>query len=295
MTRRNQAELALAAVTLLWGATFVVVKSAVDQISTLLFVTLRFTLGALVLVLVFRGRLLDRADLRRVTLGAGTAAGACLVVAYFFQTLGLRYTTPSKSAFITGLSTALVPFLAAIVYRGKPHLSEAAGIGIATAGMALLTLPAGAFVLALGDALTLCCSIVFAAHILVLARWSPVTHFPLLATLQVAVTAVLAGMALWLVETPVFTPSPAVLTAIGFTGVFATALAFTVMTWAQRHTSATRAALIFALEPVSAAVTSYLAEGERFTGRSFGGALLVLAGVLMVELKPIGAARHPQR
>jgi drug/metabolite transporter (DMT)-like permease len=293
MTTRARAELALIAVTLVWGATFVVVKNALDHISTLLFLVLRFGVGTVALVLVFRHGIFAQPQLRKVTIRAGLLAGICLVTAYFFQTLGLRHTTPSKSAFVTGLSAALVPFLAAIVYRTAPHVSEIAGAAAATMGLGLLTLPPGRLEIGYGDALTLCCTVGFALHILILGRWSPVSNFALLSTLQIATVAVLATLGMGLLETPSIVWNPPVVIAIGVTGLLTTAVAFSVMAWAQRHTTATRAALIFTLEPVSAYVTAYLVEGERFTGRALAGAVLILSGILLVELKPIGPSRHP--
>lgn len=293
MTERARAELALIGVTILWGASFVMVKNALDQVSNLLFLSMRFGVATLTLLLVFRGRLLAKPELRPASLRGGLLAGLCLPVAYFFQTMGLRYTTPSKSAFITGLTTALVPFFAALVYRNVPHVSEVFGVVGATAGLALLTLPPGQFVLGFGDAITLCCTVAFALHILVLGRWSPVSNFELISTLQVGVTAVLVAAALPLQQSFV-SWSPSVIVAVLMTGVLNTALAFSVMAWAQRHSSSTRVALIFAIEPVAAAVMSYFVEGERLSIRALFGAALILGGILLVELKPIGPGRHPQ-
>lgn len=290
---RAKAELALIVVTLLWGATFVIVKNALDQVSTLLFLALRFSLAAAVLGLIFHRHLALEPHLRRTTLTGGTLAGVCLFVSYFFQTLGLRFTTPSKSAFLTGLSAAVVPFLGAIVYQRAPHLSEVIGVSAATVGLALLALPAGGFEIGFGDALTVGCAVTFAMHILVLGHWAERSQLALLSVCQIGVTALLALMTFPLAERPQVAWTASVAGAVVLTGVFATALAFTVQAWAQRHTSATRAALIFALEPVAAAITSYLWEGEILTGRGLAGAALILGGVLLVELKPIGRREHP--
>jgi drug/metabolite transporter (DMT)-like permease len=293
VSRQRQGELALIGVTLVWGATFVVVKNALDHVSTLLFLALRFSLAAVALALLFRGRLDVTGPMRITSLTGGGLAGVCLFTAYFFQTYGLRFTSPSKSAFITGLTTALVPFLSAFVYKKAPHVSEALGVAIATAGLALLTLPPGRFSMSAGDGLTLCCTLMFAFHILVLGSWAPRSSFELLSVSQIAVTALLALAVCGWTETPRIVWSKGVVFAILMTGLLATALAFTVQAWAQRYTTPTRAALIFALEPVAAAFTSYLVEGEWLRGRALAGAAAILAGVLMVELKPIGLRRHP--
>ncbi len=290
---RARAELALIAVTLLWGATFVIVKNALDQASTLIFLAMRFTLAASALAILFRGRLLLQPELRGTTLTGGALAGVCLFGGYFFQTFGLRFTTPSKSAFITGLTTAVVPFFAALVYQKAPHVSEVLGVAVATAGLVMLTLPEGAFAIGFGDAVTVGCTAAFAMHILVLGRWAERSSFALLSVSQLGVTALLALMTCGWAEPARLEWSMGLVGAVAATGLLATALAFTVQAWAQRHTTPTRTALIFALEPVSAAVTSYVVEGELLRGRMLAGAILILGGVLLVEMKPIGAREHP--
>ena len=148
MTARR-AELALAGVTVIWGATFVLVKSALADVSTFLFLTLRFTLAAAVLWGIYRR------EIRWKHFAPGLAAGGLLFLAYVFQTKGLELTTPSKSAFLTGLSIPMVPLASSLVYRNRPRLLEVAGILVATLGMALMTLPAGGFAMGRGDLLSL--------------------------------------------------------------------------------------------------------------------------------------------
>ena len=135
--RNGRAELALIGVTIIWGSTFVVVKSALAEVSTFLFLALRFTVAALALGIIYRRAF------RRGSLAGGLLAGVLLFAAYVFQTLGLELTTPSKSAFITGLAIPMVPLLGSLVYRIRPRLFEVAGILIASFGMAFMTLPQG--------------------------------------------------------------------------------------------------------------------------------------------------------
>ena len=135
--KRGRAELALALVTVIWGTTFVVVKSALDDISPLFFITLRFTLATLILVLIYRN------SLKRSALGPGLLAGGLLFLAYTSQTVGLATTTPSKSAFLTSLSIPMVPLAGSLVYRTRPRFFEGVGIVIASVGMILMTLPPG--------------------------------------------------------------------------------------------------------------------------------------------------------
>lgn len=279
MKPRLRAELALAVVTVIWGSTFVVVKSALAEISTYLFLTLRFTVAALALFAIYR------AALKRNGILPGIFAGCLLFTAYVFQTLGLELTTPSKSAFLTGLSIPMVPLASSLVYRVRPRLPEVLGILIATFGMALMTLPPGRFEISHGDFLSFLCAVVFALHIVVVSHYSSGGGFQTVAVLQVVTAAALGMGSVFLAEPIRFQASPRVAIAVLVTGLFATALAFTTMAWAQQYTTATRSALIFSLEPVVAWLTSWVITGETLPLRGKLGAALILAGVLMVELR----------
>jgi drug/metabolite transporter (DMT)-like permease len=280
---RLRAELALAAVTILWGASFTLVKTALSDVSTLLFLTVRFLVGSAALATAFRlrGPLGFGGSFR-----AGFQAGICLFAAYFLQTFGLRLTTASKSAFLTSLCTALVPLLGACVYRSVPQHRELLGAALAVCGTALMTLPGAELAVNWGDVLTIGAAAAFALHILTVGHYAGRADLEGLSVVQLFVVAVLAGVTFPWAESFYLRWSLPVVAAVLVTGLFCTALAFTVQVWAQRHTTAVRTALIFALEPISAMVTSYLAEGEVLTARAASGAALVLAGVLAVQWKP---------
>lgn len=285
---RWQADLALAFVALVWGATFVVVKNALSEISTMYFLALRFSLAAASMALMFC-RPLQQARARVVARGlaGGAAAGVFLWLGYVLQTFGLKYTTAGKSGFLTGFYIALVPVLSAAIYRRWPQPRELIGIAIATAGMALMTMPqAGSgFYIDSGDLLTLGCALVFAVHLLVLGYYSKRELFQAVALGQIGCCAVLSLVSfLW--EPPVAAWSKNVIFAIVLTAIFATALAFALQTWGQKYTSPTRTALIFALEPVFALVTAVWIGREALTAAALAGGALILAGILAVELKP---------
>jgi drug/metabolite transporter (DMT)-like permease len=291
------AEAALLANTVIWGATFVLVKAALMNISTLLFLAIRFSIATAALLALFRG---FHKNIRGwKPLGAGALTGTFLFSGYLFQTFGLRLTTAPKSAFITGLSAVMVPMLAALVYRSRPKVSEVAGVLLATAGLALMTLegrvPSGAGSVGRGDILTFFCAIGFAAHIVTLGHFSEHVSFELLSVGQVGAAALWALSLFWWVETPRLRWRPALVYAILVTGFLATALAFTVQAWAQQYTTATRTALIYMLEPVFAWVTSYAWMGEGLSARAAAGAGLILGGVLMAELKPWKQRPHPNQ
>ena len=168
-----RAEIGLASICLVWGATFVVVKSALADVSTLLFLGLRFTLATLVLLVIFLFRRGIGAAFRRGPLLGGILAGCCLFSGYFLQTAGLKYTTPGKCGFITGLYIVLVPLLSSIVHRKVPDKFEWLGVSLATVGMGLMAIDGESLRINVGDALTAGCAVMYAVHILVLGRFSP--------------------------------------------------------------------------------------------------------------------------
>jgi drug/metabolite transporter (DMT)-like permease len=279
--KRLRAELALAGVTIIWGTTFVVVKFALAEVSTFVFLTLRFWIAAIALFVIYRGAV------RKKSLGAGVLAGTLLFTAYVFQTRGLELTTPSKSAFLTGLSIPTVPLVSAFVYKVKPRFVEVAGILVASLGMMLMTWSSVAdlrFGMSTGDVLSILCAIAFALHIVIIGHYSQLLGFESLAVIQIATAAVLGALFFWFAEPIRFHLTPGVAAAVLITALLATALAFTTQAWAQQYTSPSRAALIFTLEPPVAWFTSYVLTGEQMANRGKVGAGMILAGILLVEL-----------
>ncbi len=282
-------------VAMIWGTTFVLVKEALPDVSTLLFLALRFAFASLVLVAIFWGK--GRADVAPgpnlgLSLRAGVLAGFFLFSGYVLQTFGLKYTTAAKAGFVTGLYIPLVPLFAAVLYRKLPKSAEVVGVACAFAGMVLLTAQGDLLSIGMGDLLVAGCAVAYAIHILILGYFAARTSVPVLTVTQIATAAVLGGLTFWWVEPPRVRWSGKVWMALGVTSVLATALAFLIQTWAQQYSSPTRTALIFAMEPVFAWVTSYLLLGEVLNARGIVGAVLILAGILMVELKPLRFGRH---
>jgi drug/metabolite transporter (DMT)-like permease len=293
ISRRKTAEAALAANTAIWGGTFVLVKSALTGVSPLLFLALRFSLATAALLLFFRPR---RRSLplppRQVF--AGVVVGTFLFAGFALQTIGLQFTTAPKSAFLTGTTSVMVPFLARLVYRTKPRVSEILGLLVATVGTGLMTLegPLGLTSVNRGDLLTLGCAVAFAAQIVTQGHFSERISFELLSVCQVAAPALLSGSLFWWAESPRLAWRPAVVWAVMVTGVLATAVAFSVQAWAQQFTTPTRTALIYMLEPVFAWLTSFLVAGEGLSIRAAAGAALILGGVVLVEANRLEPRLH---
>ena len=305
--RQLTADAALLLVTLIWGSTFVMVKDAVANFPVFSFLALRFAFAALVLLpfVVLRQRsaranvleseatppLRSSAPLLRVKrTAAPLLIGVALLAGYSFQTAGLHLTTPAKAGFITGLSVVIVPLAAALLLRQPPGRNAWVGVGLALAGLALLSLTA-AMTIEPGDLLVLGCAVAFAAHILLTGYFSP-RYDPLWLTLgQITTVAILSGVAALLVGSPsgpaAFTRglTGQVLFAAAFTGILATSFAFGVQTIAQRFTTSTHTALIFAAEPVFAGLFSFLLIGEVLGPRQLVGCGLILAGMVVAEMR----------
>jgi drug/metabolite transporter (DMT)-like permease len=293
------ADSALLFVTAVWGATFVMVQDAVSGFPVLAFLGLRFVLATAVLLPLFlRHRRSWRVpnisaeapsapqpDFVKTSLAGllpGIAVGLALFAGYAFQTFGLRFTTPAKAGFITGMSVVLVPIGEALVTRRSPGRNALLGVGLAAVGLALLSLQSDLSV-SLGDLLVLCCAVAFAVHILLVGHFAP--HWPALrlAFVQIATVAVVSSLTTFLVDRPIGWPPSAVWFAAAFTGVFATALAFFIQSRAQKDTTPTHTALIFAAEPVFAGIFSFLLIGELLGPRQILGCVLILAGMLVAE------------
>jgi drug/metabolite transporter (DMT)-like permease len=282
-----------------WGTTFVLVKDALADATPLAFNLVRMTLAFLVLSLAYRSHW---REVSRGQLIAGAVVGFFLAMGYQFQTAGLVKTTPSKSAFITGLVVVLVPLFSILPKlrppgAKPPRWNAFLGALLAFIGILLLTVPAtGASLLPdftsvnIGDLLTFGCAVGFAFHCLALGHASPRIRFQPLALLQVGFCALFMGLSMPLAslwsEHPHMHLTLRLGIALAVAAVLATAAAFSIQSWAQSILPATHTALIMTLEPVFAWITSFLVMGERLGLRPASGAILILAGIALTELLP---------
>lgn len=278
-------DLALLGLTLLWGTTFHFVKEALGVASPGVFLAARFGLAtALLAVAVLPRRERGGAGFLR----HGALLGAFMFAGFALQTAGLRYTTPARSGFLTGLAVLIVPFIARFLLRRTVKLASWAGVALAVGGLVLLTRPGGEAVDAavrLGDLLTAASAVAFALQIVFTSEWAPRHPVAKLTLLQVAV-AFLGTLALLPFEESTLRRDGAAVFAgtVAFTAVFMTALGFFVQNWGQRHTTAVRAALIFSLEPVAAALFSHLYGGEVLRPTDWAGGALIALGVVAGEV-----------
>jgi drug/metabolite transporter (DMT)-like permease len=289
VSMRLRADAVLLLVTVVWGSSFIVVNTVVRDSPPLAFLFFRFLVATTVAGLL--ALTLRRPRTRRV-LRDGVVVGGLLAAGMTLQVLGQLETTASKAAFLTGLSVVMTPFAAIARTRSLPSVENAAGIGLAGLGFFLLTFPAGGGPINRGDLAVFGCAIVFAVYIVEMSVRTP-AHDPFwLTVVQLAVVAVTAAIFTLLARAiglP-FELRPVVwegtfLRGVLYLGTIGTVGTFASQTWAQRHMSATHAAIIFALEPVWAALFAAWLLGERLGRRGVWGGVLVLAGIVVSELR----------
>jgi len=274
-----------------WGATFVVVKDAVDRMPVLDFLAVRFLIAAAVMVTI-RPRVVPAitrslGSWHKGLAGHGTLLGLALGLGYIGQTFGLQHTSATISGFITGMFVVFTPLIAGALLRRPVGASAWVGVIVATTGLAVISLHG--FSIGLGEGLTLLCAVLFALHIVGLGEWSTRYDSYALAIVQlstVGVLCVIAGAPGGLTAPP----DRAAWSAVLITALFATAFAFVVQTWAQTVLSPTRTAVVMTMEPVFAGLFGVLVAGDDLTARIIIGGALVLAAMYLVELGPRHAA-----
>lgn len=289
-------------VVAVWGSTFVLIKDALQDSTPAAFNLVRMLFAFLLLAIAYHR---SWRGIHRGQIAAGALVGLFLAAGYQFQTTGLAHTTPSKSAFITGLMVVLVPLFSSIPGirppgARAPSWNAYTAAALAFIGILLLTAPASphtqSFSLAgilpdlssinFGDILTFGCAIAFALHCIALSHISPRIPFQPLALLQIGFSAVFMAISLPFIEHPQMHFTPRLLIALGIAAALATAAAFSIQSWAQSVLPSTHIALLLTLEPVFAWITSFLFTGERLGLRPAIGALLILVGIVLTELIP---------
>lgn len=283
MTERRRelaAELALVGIAAIWGATFTVVQDAIERLPTMAFLGYRFCAAALIVAIVFRH------SLRRLSPAgwrAGLWMGVFLTAGYVLQTLALEQTTASNTGFITGLFVVITPVLAALLLRARIGALAWAAAAVSAFGLYLLS---GTNGFNEGDGLALLCAVAFAAHILVTSRAVRDHEVGALLVVQVTVCGLFC-LAVASADGHLEAPRGfSVWSALVITAVFATALAYFVQTYAQRHAPPTRTALILASEPAFAGLFGYLLAGDRLDAVAWLGAVLIMAAIVAVEVIP---------
>ena len=270
--------IALLAVTAVWGVTFVQVKDAIALYPLFAFLAVRFVIATLTLAIPGTSRL---GSLGRRGTGAAALLGLLLAGGYALQTAGLERTTVSSTGFVTGMYVVLTPLIALALFRTHIPAAAWAGVAVATIGLAML---AGIHAdSAAGDLLVLGGAAVYSLQIVLMERYAP--RFDALAfTLVEMAAAALGLLVVAIARGELSVPRGGkVWAALLVTGIFASALAFFVQTWAQRRTSATRTALAFTMEPVFTAFFGFTLAGDRLGVIAWSGCALIMGGIVLAE------------
>ncbi len=277
------ADLALISVAMSWGITFIIVQDAIKSVPVFSFLFMRFFLAFIIMaILSFK----FRKELNTELVKSGLFLGFLFFSGYAFQTYGLNYTKSSIVAFITGLNVIIVPIVVYILFRKKVYIYSIVGAILATIGLWMLTGANGLSSFGKGEIFSLFCAIFFAIHIVYTAKLSREHNVFLLVSVQLLTVALLSA-AFSLFVDPFTIPkeySNALILALVSTVIFATVYALFVQTYMQQFTTPAKAAIIFTMEPVSAAIFSYFYANETLNTIQIAGGVTMIIAILIAEL-----------
>lgn len=278
---RRLGRASLLGATLIWGSSFIILKSTLDSVPTLWVLALRFT-GAAALMALIGWKELKQLD--RQYLKKGAVLGTALFAAYTLQTFGLEYTTPGKNAFLTATYCVLVPFMWWAFTKKRPDAYNLGAALVCIIGMALVSLD-GDLSLGLGDGLTICCGIFYALHIILTSRAVEGRSPVLLSMVQFAV----AGLWCW-VTAPMVSAFPTGVPAsawwsIAYLCFMCTGICFLLQTIGQKHTTPQTASIILTLESVFGTLLSVIFYHEQLSLKTLTGFVLIFIAVLISETK----------
>ena len=290
---KYKGEVILLIVTLLWSATFVIVKESLNNISTMLFLGLRFLIAG---VILFPIVIQKKLDWKNSNLIPPLFLGLLLFLGFSTQTLGLKYTSATKSAFLTGTAVAIIPILQLLIEKKRPKTGSVIGVAVVLFG--ILFLSGGNSIMTLlndiatnfnlGDFLTLICAIFFAGYVVYLDMLSSKYNFWMLLIVQIGVATMLAFIAAVVFdiidyETLQINYANQLGYGILYTAIFATLVTTTLQTKYQKLVSPTKAGIVYSFEPIFAAIIAYIFISERITSFGLLGAALIFVGLIISE------------
>jgi drug/metabolite transporter (DMT)-like permease len=275
-----KADMWLLLATFFWGITFVAVKDAMQFASPLVFLGVRFLIAGLVLLpFCYKGlKTLSREGWRD-----GILIGIFLFAGFAFQTAGLVHTTATRSAFITGMCVVLVPTISALMLKTKNDICQILGVILAASGLYFFSRPeAGGF--NKGDFLTALCAVSFAVEVVLVQKFTQ-KHPPMdMIMVQILTTVILSAIFMGALEKAHWQWSRSLLLDLAITSLLATAGSLAIQFYWQRRTTATRAAIIYSMEPLFAAGFAFLLFGEMLPMAGWLGAGMILVGMITAEL-----------
>ena len=288
-------EIALLLVTLIWGGTFAIIKESLQDMSSMLFVGVRFMIAALVMLPVM---FFKRGVFNKKAVFAGVALGFFMFMGFILQTAGLKYTTATKSGFITGTAVVMIPFLQTIIEKRPPTKGALIGTLLVLIGILFLTTGgSNVFVFInqlgsnfnFGDLLTLICAVFFALYVVYLDIITNKYDFWLLVFLQIATTSILGFVSAFFfsatgIEEIHFEYSNYLLFGLLYTALLASLAATLILTKFQKNVSPTKAGIIYSFEPVFGAIFAFFLLSEKITNFGIIGSILIFTGLVVSEV-----------
>jgi drug/metabolite transporter (DMT)-like permease len=295
MLKINKGESALLFTTVIWGGTFAIIKSALGSISPMMFLTFRFSIAAIVFLPFVFGRLkkLDAESIK-----GGVLLGLLYFGGFAAQTLGLNYTSATKSAFITGTFVIFTPIFQIIIEKKLPGKGNIIGIILVAGGLLFLSSRGAHFLdvihelgtnFNVGDYLTLICAVFYSLYIVYLDIVSKKIDTLSLVFMQIAVTTAgaIAGIIIFQasgIETCKFILNKDVIFAVIYTSILATILTTTLQTKFQKYTTPSKAGIIFSFEPIFASVVAFFLLSEKISNFGLIGCIFIFCGLLISEV-----------
>lgn len=279
----------------IWGFAFVIVKDSLDYVGAIWMLAFRFTIAAVCLALVFckKWKLITKSYWVH-----GVILGAFLFGAYAFQTIGCKYTTAGKNAFLTTIYVILVPLFGWPLNKKRPHWYVFVAALLSVTGIGLLALKNenGALLsMNVGDILTLVCGIFYAVHILFVEKYDAVEDPILLTVLQFAFAALFSWIAAPLMDGAFPAASLTnmrVVVSMLYLGIFSTMVAFVLQNVCLKYVPSALASLFLSMESVFGVLFSTILLHERMTLRMFAGCVLIFAAIMLAEVVPSLFRKH---
>ncbi|MBW9144512.1 DMT family transporter [Clostridium sp. CM027] len=275
------ADMSLLLVAIFWGGGFIAVKGALDSLTPFYIMAMRFSISAIIMLLIFRKKvkLITKNELK-----VGTLVGLLLFLGFAAQTIGMKYTTAGKNAFLTGTNVVIVPFLYWIISKKKPDTYSLISAFLCFVGIGMLTLDGGIRI-GLGDGLTLLCAVFFAAHIVSVGFFTEKVDAISLVIIQLGAAAVFSIIAALIYEPMPQSLNSDTILAISYLAIFSTMIAFIIQNVAQKYTTSTHAAIILCLESVFGSILSVVMLNEIFTSKMILGCLIIFVAIITTETK----------
>ncbi len=281
MTKQLKADIALFLVTIGWGASFILTKSSLTELSTFNFLAIRFFIAFAISSIIF---IKDMKKTDKKSLRYGIILGLILYASFALQTMGLNYTSASKAAFITGFNVVLVPIFSTLMVKKIPNRKTILSVILAFIGIGMLSLNGSISRINIGDIYIFFAAIIFALYIIFVGKYTIDSKSVPLAVIQIGIVGFLSLVTSFIFESPVLPKANQVWINIFILSVVCTSGAYIVQSVAQKYTSPTHTALIYTAEPVFAAIFGYIIFREILSPRGMAGAALILSGMLITEV-----------